>query len=262
MNDFSFGFRSYRAEPLLHHHDHHQVVLPHRGRLDLEVARRGGVVTQGIVTQGIGAFIVAGARHAFFARHGNSFIVVDLPAGDRPDLQRAAQRFGGSAFFPIGQATQGLLDYLAATIGGEDVPVQVRASWSELLIHSLTNDRSADGDQTQRRLDRAINFMRVGMAQTIGVADIAAACGLSQTRLHALFRSRMGISPHAVLIRLRLEAARRLLVRTNLSIAEIAVRTGHTDQSALTRRLRVADGVTPAALRRMLRDRGEFGGSV
>ncbi|WP_425995657.1 helix-turn-helix domain-containing protein [Caulobacter sp. DWR1-3-2b1] len=48
----------------------------------------------------------------------------------------------------------------------------------------------------------------------------------------------------------RLRAAQRLLSDTRLSIAEIAVRTGHWDQSALTRRMRGALGVTPGVWRK------------
>jgi transcriptional regulator GlxA family with amidase domain len=87
------------------------------------------------------------------------------------------------------------------------------------------------------------------------VADVAAAVGVSLTRLHTLFRKHFGRGPHALLMQWRVESARRLLQETHLSIAEIAVRTGHTDQSSLTRRLRSALGVTPAALRREARQR-------
>ncbi|MGD7350280.1 helix-turn-helix domain-containing protein, partial [Ralstonia pseudosolanacearum] len=48
----------------------------------------------------------------------------------------------------------------------------------------------------------------------------------------------------------RLGHALRLLERTALPIAEIAARTGYYDQSALTRHLKAAHGITPAAVRR------------
>ena len=102
-------------------------------------------------------------------------------------------------------------------------------------------------------VNRAMLFMRHHASKPIRVADVSSAAGLSVTRLHALFRKHHGQSPHAALVQLRVEAAQQLLARTNLSIAEIAVRTGHGDQSALTRRLRLALGVTPAALRRAAR---------
>ena len=47
----------------------------------------------------------------------------------------------------------------------------------------------------------------------------------------------------------RLDHAERLLRASDLSIAEIAVATGFSDQSALTRSLRRRRGTTPARFR-------------
>ncbi|PZF97446.1 AraC family transcriptional regulator, partial [Nonomuraea aridisoli] len=52
------------------------------------------------------------------------------------------------------------------------------------------------------------------------------------------------------LAQVRLRHALTLLETTALPIAEIAARTGYYDQSALTRHLKAAHGVTPAAVRR------------
>ena len=77
--------------------------------------------------------------------------------------------------------------------------------------------------------------------------------GLSRTRLHALFRERLGTSPHAFLVDLRVRTARRLLEGTALPIAEIAVRCGFADQNALTRWCRRSGGLTPALIREQAR---------
>jgi transcriptional regulator GlxA family with amidase domain len=57
-------------------------------------------------------------------------------------------------------------------------------------------------------------------------------------------------TPRASLSDTRLRAAQRLLSDTRLSIAEVAARTGHGDQSGLTRRMKAALGVTPGAWRK------------
>jgi AraC-like DNA-binding protein len=242
------GFRSYAGEPLRHRNDHHQIVLPHRGKLELEVEGRGGVVTAGS-----GAFIVAGARHTFLSRDANSFVVVDTP----PDLIGSNQLsllFERAAFFPVLPTLQGLLDYIAATLIRDVPPRRLRLAWSALLFDSLAQCRSAaPPDRMEMALGRALAFMRTRASEVIHIADIAAAAGLSETRLHALFRERLGTTPHTTLARMRLDTAQHLLATTSLSIAEIAVRTGHADQSALTRQLRLTRGVTPAAFRRRAR---------
>lgn len=82
------------------------------------------------------------------------------------------------------------------------------------------------------------------------MAEIAAASGVAERRLNALFLARLDSTPYDELMRLRLDFARALLRSTALPIAEIAAMSGHADQSALTRRMRAVLGVTPAALRR------------
>jgi AraC family transcriptional regulator len=55
---------------------------------------------------------------------------------------------------------------------------------------------------------------------------------------------------HQFLLRLRLEAACRLLRTTCMPIAEVAAACGFSHQEHLTRVMRARLGTTPAALRR------------
>jgi len=242
----SLGYRSYSGAMRRHRHDHHQIVLPHRGRLELEVEDR-----RGAVAGGMGAFIAAGASHAFLAEGSNAFLVLDLPR-DEGDL---AGPGAAAAFFAVTPALQALLDYLTALPADEAAPT-LREAWSALLLDGIARSRRTAADPAALALDRAQDYMRRHLATPLRVAEIAAAAGVSPTRLHALFRERAGKTPHAALTELRLQAAQRLLAATPLSIAEVALRTGHADQSALTRRLRLACGITPAAFRRACRGGG------
>lgn len=100
------------------------------------------------------------------------------------------------------------------------------------------------------RLARAMAMIEARYDQPLTVRDLAAEAGMSQSRFFARFAQAYGLTPHAAVSAARLRAAQRLLSDTTLSIAEIAVRTGHGDQSALTKRMKVALGVTPGAWRK------------
>jgi AraC-like DNA-binding protein len=241
MNGICVELRSYADQVNLHRHDYHQIVLPCRGALDLEVEHRNGQVSQGV-----GVFIAAGETHAFSARGKNRFIVADLPVEDAFVPTGMADTFVGTPFFTIGADTQGLIDFLEARLAREDLTTEAISAWNGLFISSLSHRR--DG-----RIHTALSFMRAHSSRSIGIAEIASACGVSPSRLHALFKQTLGESPHAALSRLQLDQARQLLAATDLSIAEIAARTGHTDQSALTRRMRLSDGITPGQYRRSAR---------
>jgi len=238
------SIRKYLAEATLHRHDYHQIVLPYLGKLELEVDGYGGCVERGI-----GAFIVAGATHAFLAKESNCFVVVDLPVSSF-DCDLLAGSFDKKAYFPIEAPVQGLLDYASATFVQTEPSIAILVQWTGLLMDGLARGRPVPPSSESIALTRAMAFMRRHASKPIRVTDVSAAAGLSLTRFNALFRKHYGQSPHAALMQLRVDAARRLLIGSNMPIADIAVRTGHADQSALTRRLRLSLGVTPAALRR------------
>lgn len=67
--------RSYAGETRAHAHDHHQVVIPIRGAMEIEVDGKGGRLERGSRV-----FVPAGARHAFRGLGENRFVVVDLIA--------------------------------------------------------------------------------------------------------------------------------------------------------------------------------------
>ena len=61
----------------------------------------------------------------------------------------------------------------------------------------------------------------------------------------------LGATPATVYRRLRLIEARKLLLETDISVAEVAMRTGYEDPSALTRAFRAEFSTTPRALRKL-----------
>lgn len=243
MDELTIETRTYQRDSNSHAHDYHQIVMPFRGRLELDFGHSGGHVCAGI-----GAMIPAGARHAFLAKGDNAFLVMDMPGEYASQL--AFARSTGT-FFPIGASLQGLLDF-ATSQSQHRLPAHLRNAWAHLTLDSVnaTPDRH---DTIDIAIRRAVAFMRERLAEPIRTGDIAAAAGLSLTRLHSAFRHRLALTPHAHLASLRLDAAERMLMFTSHSIAEIAIRTGHADQSAMTRALRRERGQTPAEIRRGMR---------
>lgn len=103
---------------------------------------------------------------------------------------------------------------------------------------------------TDRQFAQVRELMDEHLAEPLGLAELAAAAGLSVSRFARRFKARTGLPPHRYLLRLRVDQA-GLLLRTGAEpIADIAVRCGFSHQEHLTRVLRAHLGTTPAALRR------------
>ncbi|WP_136645552.1 GlxA family transcriptional regulator [Tabrizicola sp. YIM 78059] len=80
----------------------------------------------------------------------------------------------------------------------------------------------------------------------------ARAVGVSPRRLEGLFRASLGTTPAAHALDLRLQAARRMLTDTRHPLAEVALRTGFSSPSTLSRAFRARFGQPPGALRRQI----------
>lgn len=112
------------------------------------------------------------------------------------------------------------------------------------LRHGSGGGRIRSGRRDDGLLRSAIDHMRARYAEDLRLEDVAEFSGLTTFQLIGLFRRTTGLTPHAYLTQLRLNAACRGL-RLGLPIAEVATSTGFYDQSALTRHFKRCYGITP-----------------
>lgn len=237
-------FCSYELQTRAHTHAYCQIVLPSRGVLEMEIAGRNGTVDRDRAV-----VIGAGERHAFSACDtANRFLVLDVPNTACPDgLQRLLTRLSERHYVTLTPAAHYLIGYAAHHTHSGCPPSLL---WLELLLETMAADDRVELDSVTRSLGRATAFIDRYYDQPITAADVARAAGLGSSRLYELFQQRLGTTPRARLAEVRLQHALALLARTSIPIAEVAVRTGHADQSTLTRHLRRKLGITPAAYRR------------
>jgi AraC family transcriptional regulator len=98
-------------------------------------------------------------------------------------------------------------------------------------------------------LCRVIDYVNDSVSDRLTLAGMAAAANLSPFHFSRLFKASTGLTPYQYVIRCRTEAARDLLIGTDIPIREVALRAGFADQSHLSRHLRRRFGVTPGDLR-------------
>ncbi len=99
------------------------------------------------------------------------------------------------------------------------------------------------------RVGSAIARMETHLDSPETTAQIAKALSLSTRRLEQIFGEGLGITPAAYALSLRLAAARRLITDTRHPLAEIALRTGFSSPSTLSRAFRTRYGHPPSNLR-------------
>lgn len=131
----------------------------------------------------------------------------------------------------------------------------VRAHLTLLLVAVA---RLADATTGQVRVSddpllvRVFGVIERRYAQTISLADVARALGLTPGHLTTVVRQRTGRTVLEWITERRMTEARRLLVQTDVPISEVGRRVGYTDPAYFTRSFRRAHQVTPSAWRRSM----------
>ncbi|MBI4976802.1 MAG: AraC family transcriptional regulator [Spirochaetes bacterium] len=101
-----------------------------------------------------------------------------------------------------------------------------------------------------RHLGPALAFVKTKMGTHFEAKDIADAAGLSVSHLHALFKKHLGVTPMDHVRDVRLSEARYRIVAERDTLADIAQRTGFSDQFHLSRAFKEKYGISPSDFRR------------
>ncbi|HWB20514.1 MAG TPA: helix-turn-helix transcriptional regulator [Phycisphaerales bacterium] len=97
------------------------------------------------------------------------------------------------------------------------------------------------------QLSKTSEYVERHLADPIHVNDLAAIANMSASCFARLFKQATGKTPHAFIVRARVQRAAELIRRHgSRSLAQIALETGFADQAHLTRAFRRAFGKPPA----------------
>ncbi len=96
----------------------------------------------------------------------------------------------------------------------------------------------------------ALRFIRENACSGISVSDILKAVPLSRRMLEHRFQKLVQRTPHAEIIRIRIERACRLLRETNLTLSDITMRSGFSNPDYFSVAFKKHVGLTPRTYRR------------
>jgi two-component system response regulator YesN len=99
------------------------------------------------------------------------------------------------------------------------------------------------------QLRPAMEFMEMNYNRPITLADIAHEAHLSVSRLAHLFREQVGITLIDFLTNVRINAAKRLMLKTEMNCTQVCFEVGYNNQSYFTRTFKQVTGMTPRQFR-------------
>jgi AraC family transcriptional regulator len=123
-----------------------------------------------------------------------------------------------------------------------------------LVLHLLAHYGAAKpkapalrGKLNAFQLRAVVDFIAGHLSEDVSLIALAREAHVSPFHFARLFRRTVGIPPHQLVLRLRVQRAIGLMNTSTLSLAQVAAESGFHDQSHFTRAFRAATGTTPAA---------------
>jgi AraC family transcriptional regulator len=117
------------------------------------------------------------------------------------------------------------------------------------LAGTISTSGEAESRQVPSWLVKAKQIISDCCTIGITVRAVANRLGIHPVHLARAFRRHFHLSPSEYVSRCRISRARKLLVNSNLALAEIAMEVGFSDQSHLTNAFRRETAMTPAVYR-------------
>jgi AraC family transcriptional regulator len=151
-----------------------------------------------------------------------------------------------------------LLERVLGELHREPGAVSALAEAASLLREQLDEEPEAAAAAGGGRLlawqaRKVQDYIDAHLAEALRVADLCSLLQLSEAHFSRSFRRTFGESPHAFLVRQRLQRAERYMLETGATLSEIALQCGFTDQAHLSKHFRQQTGRTPGSWRRARR---------
>ena len=140
-----------------------------------------------------------------------------------------------------------ITDYILKPVNYEEFGSCIDNLKIALFRHQTSRQ---DAPQSERPIHGITRYLQEHMAEEISLSVLAERFHLSAQYISQLFKTEIGVGFLAYLTNIRMERAKKLLLTTNLSIAEVSEQSGYGDYRVFTKVFKKSEGITPSQYRR------------
>ena len=132
---------------------------------------------------------------------------------------------------------------------GYQLRMAARATEALAIVRSRAMTFHASGRKAARKVQQARYHLLHHSHEAIDINELAKQLGLSYSRFRSLFKEHTGTAPHQYLLSIRMNKARELLRHSDLTVSEIADRSGFTSAYYFSRLFKTKVGCNPSDYR-------------
>jgi AraC family transcriptional regulator len=236
-------------------------VILHLSAIDLfELHEREVLLWSGRRTPGFVSVIAGPQAFSVTVSHRLEALVLRIPRSSllrvAPELRtkrREKRKEAHASYDPVGHKL-GLALLPAFRIAADPLPRSTTHLIRAMCYHFAfkypwAQEKSVDAGPRGLAPWQALTAENLLERGELQVREVAAACQLSPRHFARLFRITFRRSPHTFLVERRVDGLKRLLLSSDVSLADAAVRVGFADQASMSRSFRHVVGASPGAWR-------------
>ena len=140
-----------------------------------------------------------------------------------------------------------ITDYILKPVNYEEFGTCI----DNLKISLFQKHLSEEPEQQEERTITGITrYLQAHLAEELSLSKLSEQFHLNPQYISQLFKSEIGVGFLAYLTNIRMEKAKKLLLSSSLSVADVAEQTGYPDYRVFTKVFKKSEGVTPSQYRR------------
>jgi AraC-like DNA-binding protein len=214
------------------HHSFAQLILPLRGTLFLETSFHQFELSDSHLF-----FLLPNIQHTFYAKNNNEFLVLDIPNFMLSHQQK--NKMDGSLIVALDKQWEALRFLMLSEVSHAS---RINQDLTTLFNYAY---RLLQKEYTPC----SIQYIHANLHESLHLQKLAELEGYNLTYYCEWFKKLTGVTPTAYIQTIRLEKAKELLAKTNLSVLQIAQQIGYDYHSSLTRLFKQHEKMTPLTYR-------------
>lgn len=212
-----------------HTHNFGHLILPLQGALNLKTMQQALIVDSRHLL-----LLPPNCKHTYFAKERNEFLVFYIPyfvfsniTSDEANFLEIDERWRALRFLMLSEYQNNKADTSAI---------------NQLLHYSFQLIQ-------QKEESLSLSYIHENYYRNIALEELARLEHYHVSYYSQWFEKKIGVTPLAYILRIRLNEAKRLLRETDYSVFDIAQQVGYEYQSSLTRLFKQLEGTTPRVYR-------------
>ena len=140
-----------------------------------------------------------------------------------------------------------ITDYMLKPVNYEEFGTCIDNLKIALFQRWMPKQADSQGERVIRSITR---YLQEHLSGELSLSVLAEEFHLNPQYISQLFRSEIGVNFLAYLTNIRIERAKKLLLTTSASIAEVSEQCGYWDYRVFTKVFKKSEGITPSQYRR------------